>query len=111
MEDRDRLEDLLREVDPGAAEQAAAVGSQAFRMLPGEGTGSPDQQDAEHWPAVYDELERFTDELLGTLPEAITEAPDRSLHECAEDERLLRATLERLRAHRRYWEEFSQRSA
>lgn len=111
MEDRDRIEGVLGEVDLGAAEQPAAIGSQAFRMLPGEDTDSPDQEDAEHWRAVYDELERFTDELLGTLPEASTEAPDRSSHEYAEDERLLRATLERLRTHRRYWEEFAQRSA
>jgi hypothetical protein len=108
VEDRERIEGFLRRIDPEVADEAAAIGQEVFRLLPGEEPLSPDLADAEHWTMVYGELERFTEAILDALPQATKGGPDRMALEHAEEERTLRGHLVRLRAHRRYWEERSR---
>lgn len=105
MEDRARIKKLLRTVDPNAAESQPAADPMPSRLLPGEDLATPYLEEAEHWEAVYGELEHFIESLLEGPPQTDEAAPDRPSRDHVEGERLLQVNLRDLRAHRRYWEQ------
>lgn len=67
MNKRDPIDKVLRAVDTAAAEPEPAV--DALRLLPGEDATSPYGEEAEHWEAVHEELEHFTESLLDERPQ------------------------------------------
>lgn len=75
------------------------------RLLPGEDPATPYLEEAEHWEAVYGELEHFIESLLEGGPQTDEAASDWPGRDHFEGERLLQVKLRDLRAHRRYWEQ------
>jgi hypothetical protein len=71
------------------------------RLLPGEEPSSPAREDADHWCAVFDELIRFTEDLLKRVRSEPGEAPAPPVVE--QEREILELELQRLRAHRHYW--------
>lgn len=101
MNERDRT-DKLRRADDVATESEPDVAP--LRLLPGEDPATPYLEEAEHWEAVYRELEHFIESLAEELPQAKEAPPDQPSLEHDEDERLWQVKLQDLRAHRHYWE-------
>lgn len=106
-------DEFLRRVDEiRQRESARADGnsSNPYRLLPGEDPATPYPEDAPHWVAVYDELVHFKQELVAQLKAKQDEVTPPAAAELHKDEVDLRAELERLQLHLRYWQERHQRS-
>jgi hypothetical protein len=70
-----------------------------FRLLPGEEPSRPAPEDADYRCAVFDELIRFTEDLLERVGSEPGEAPAPPV---VEQGRVI-LELQRLRAHRDHW--------
>ena len=97
-----RKAEFLREVDQLADQQAEIMDDGfVFRLLPGEEPSSDAPEDADHWCAVFDELIRFTQDLLARVERDrdAGQAPP----EVEQEQEALALELQRLRAHHRFW--------
>lgn len=75
------------------------------RMLPGEDPASPYLEDAQQWASVYGELVAFKEAVVRQFQVKQGQLSPLAEAELHTDETGLRAELERLRLHLRYWEE------
>lgn len=73
------------------------------RLLEGENRQSPHADDAEHWYAVYTDLVRFKERLLGETRKHINEVPGSSSELAGYDVPFLEAELGRLRSGQAFW--------
>ncbi|HXN56992.1 MAG TPA: hypothetical protein VN912_00230 [Candidatus Angelobacter sp.] len=74
------------------------------RLMEGENRQNYDANDIVHWRAVYADLIRFKEELLGKLREHIQEVPDTQKELGGVDLPFLEAEMERLRKGLAFWE-------
>lgn len=74
-------------------------------MLPGEDPASPYLEDAQHWAGVYGELVAFKEAVVNQFQVKQGQLSPEAEAELHRDETGLRAELQRLRLHLRYWEE------
>jgi hypothetical protein len=74
------------------------------RLMEGENRQNYDANDIAHWRAVYADLIRFKEELLGQLREHIQEVPDTEKELGGVDLPFLEAEMERLRNGLAFWE-------
>lgn len=109
--DTDEFLRRLEELRQGEAARSEDS-SRPYRLLPGEDPASPYPGDAQQWASVYGELIRFKEQVVRQFEakqqEQLSQAAEAELDK---DEQGLRAELERLRLHLRYWEERQQNVA
>jgi len=74
------------------------------RLMEGENRQNYDAHDIAHWRAVYADLIRFKEELLGKTREHIEEVPDTKKELGGVDLPFLEAETERLRKGLAFWE-------
>jgi hypothetical protein len=74
------------------------------RLMEGENRQNYDASDIAHWRAVYADLIRFKEELLGQTREHIQEVPDTLKELGGVDLPFLEAEMERLRKGLAFWE-------
>ncbi len=74
------------------------------RLLEGENRDNYDADDVRHWRAVYMDLVRFKEELLGQTREHIEQVPETKKELAGVDIPFLEAELERLRRGLEFWE-------
>jgi hypothetical protein len=74
------------------------------RLMEGENRDSYDAADIVHWRAVYADLIRFKELLLGQTRDHIQEVPDTTKELAGIDLPFLEAELERLRKGLAFWE-------
>ena len=74
------------------------------RLMEGENRDSSDPDDIEHWCAVYAEMIRFKEGLLGQAQEEIKKVPDMRKELLGNDIPFLQAELQRLRRGLAFWE-------
>jgi len=74
------------------------------RLMEGENRQNYDASDIAHWRAVYADLIRFKEELLGQTREHIEEVPDTKKELGGVDLPFLEAEMERLRKGLAFWE-------
>jgi hypothetical protein len=74
------------------------------RLMEGENRQHYDAQDIAHWRAVYADLIRFKELLLGQTREHIHEVPDTQKELGGVDLPFLEAEMERLRKGLAFWE-------
>lgn len=101
-------EELIRETEALAQREEALAGekNRVDRMQPGEDPDSALSEDAAHWAAVYRELITFKRRLLTEVEEKIQADVDPAVgDELQHDRGVLRAELERLLLHLRFWSE------
>jgi hypothetical protein len=99
------IDDLLREADRLAREQAALEGRkpEVDPLLPGEDLASGFASDAERWAARYGELIARHQGLLATVSRG-AEASDAEVEaDLDRYRRALEVRLARLQLHRRFW--------
>jgi hypothetical protein len=73
------------------------------RLLEGESRDSIDPEDIRHWRAVYTDLVRFKQELLGRTREHIEEVPETKKELAGIDIPFLEAEMERLQRGLEFW--------
>jgi hypothetical protein len=74
------------------------------RLMDGENRQNYDADDVVHWRAVYTDLVRFKEELLGQTRDHIGKVPDTQKELAGIDIPFLEAELERLRKGLAFWE-------
>lgn len=74
------------------------------RLMEGENRQNYDANDIAHWRAVYADLIRFKEQLLGQTREHIQEVPDTLKELGGVDLPFLEAEMERLRKGLAFWE-------
>ena len=74
------------------------------RLMDGENRESYDAQDIAHWRAVYVDLIRFKEQLLGQTHKHIREVPETNKELGGLDIPFLEAEMERLRRGLEFWE-------
>ncbi len=74
------------------------------RLHEGENRDNYDADDVRHWRAVYTDLVRFKEELLGQTREHIEQVPDTKKELAGVDIPFLEAELERLRRGLEFWQ-------
>ncbi|MDQ6714243.1 MAG: hypothetical protein M3Z28_13810 [Candidatus Dormibacteraeota bacterium] len=73
------------------------------RLLEGEDRDSADPEDARHWRAVYGDLVRFKEELLGRTRAHIEEVPATKKELGGVDVPFLEAEMQRLQRGLAFW--------
>ena len=74
------------------------------RLMEGENRDSTDADDIEHWCAVYTEMIRFKEGLLGQTQRELEKVPDMRQELRGNDIPFLEAELRRLRSGLAFWE-------
>jgi hypothetical protein len=74
------------------------------RLHDGENRDNYDADDVRHWRAVYTDLVRFKEELLGQTREHIERVPDTKKELAGVDIPFLEAELQRLRRGLEFWQ-------
>jgi len=74
------------------------------RFFEGENRDNYDADDVRHWRAVYTDLVRFKEELLGQTREHIEQVPETKKELAGVDIPFLEAELERLRRGLEFWQ-------
>jgi hypothetical protein len=74
------------------------------RLMEGENRDNYDASDIAHWRAVYQDLVRFKEQLLGETRDHIQKAPDTQKELAGVDVPFLEAEMERLRKGLAFWE-------
>jgi len=74
------------------------------RLMEGENRDNYDGADIAHWRAVYTDLVRFKEGLLGETKDHIRRVPDTTKELAGLDLPFLEAELERLRKGLAFWE-------
>jgi len=74
------------------------------RLMEGENLDNYDAADIAHWRAVYTDLVRFKEGLLGETKDHIRRVPDTTKELAGLDLPFLEAELERLRKGLAFWE-------
>src|SRR2546430_9703451 len=74
------------------------------RLMEGENRDSSDPDDVEHWCAVYAEMIRFKEGLLGQTRQEIKKVPETRKELDGNDIPFLEAELRRLRSGLAFWE-------
>jgi hypothetical protein len=74
------------------------------RLMEGENRDSSDPDDVEHWCAVYAEMVRFKEGLLGQTRQEIKKVPEMRKELDGNDIPFLEAELRRLRSGLAFWE-------
>ncbi|TMD24454.1 MAG: hypothetical protein E6I99_02630 [Chloroflexi bacterium] len=74
------------------------------RFMEGENRDSNDPDDIEHWCAVYGEMIRFKEGLLGETQREVEKVPDMRNELSGNDIPFLEAELRRLRRGLAFWE-------
>jgi hypothetical protein len=74
------------------------------RLLEGENRGSYSEDDVRHWRAVYADLVRFKQDLLGETREHIKQVPETKKELGGIDLPFLEAEMERLQRGLAFWE-------
>jgi hypothetical protein len=74
------------------------------RLMEGENRDNYDANDIKHWRAVYNDLVRFKEQLLGQTREHIQKVPDTHKELAGVDIPFLEAEMERLRKGLAFWE-------
>jgi hypothetical protein len=74
------------------------------RLMEGENRDSSDPDDVEHWCAVYAEMIRFKEGLLGQTRQEIKKVPEMRKELDGNDIPFLEAELRRLRSGLAFWE-------
>ena len=74
------------------------------RLMEGENRDNYDASDIAHWRAVYTDLIRFKEQLLGQTREHVQEVPDTQKELVGVDIPFLEAEMERLRTGLAFWE-------
>jgi hypothetical protein len=73
------------------------------RLLEGENRDNYDADDIAHWRAVYTDLVRFKEELLGQTRQHIDKVPDTKKELAGVDIPFLEAEMQRLRRGLEFW--------
>ncbi|HXM53268.1 MAG TPA: hypothetical protein VN913_08330 [Candidatus Binatus sp.] len=73
------------------------------RLLEGENRDNYDADDIRHWRAVYTDLVRFKEELLGQTREHIEEVPETKKELAGVDIPFLEAEMQRLQRGLDFW--------
>ena len=74
------------------------------RLMDGENRDNYDAADIAHWRAVYTDMVRFKEQLLGQTREHIQKVPDTQRELGGIDIPFLQAEMERLRKGLAFWE-------
>ncbi|HKV31746.1 MAG TPA: hypothetical protein VJT14_12100 [Candidatus Dormibacteraeota bacterium] len=74
------------------------------RLLEGENRDNFDAHDVGHWRAVYTDLVRFKEELLGQTREHIEQVPETKKELGGVDIPFLEAEMKRLRRGLEFWQ-------
>jgi hypothetical protein len=74
------------------------------RLMEGENRDKYDAEDIAHWRAVYADMVRFKEQLLGQTREHIQKVPDTQRELGGVDIPFLEAEMERLRKGLAFWE-------
>lgn len=74
------------------------------RLMEGENRDNYDAADVAHWRAVYTDLVRFKEQLLGQTRDHIQKVPDTTKELAGVDIPFLAAEMERLRKGLAFWE-------
>jgi hypothetical protein len=74
------------------------------RLMEGENRDKYDASDITHWRAVYADLVRFKEQLLGQMRDHIQNVPDTQKELAGVDIPFLEAEMERLRKGLAFWE-------
>ncbi len=74
------------------------------RLMEGENRDNYDAADIAHWRAVYTDLVRFKEGLLGETKDHIRKVPDTTKELAGLDLPFIEAELERLRKGLAFWE-------
>ncbi|HEV3462057.1 MAG TPA: hypothetical protein VG413_08440 [Candidatus Dormibacteraeota bacterium] len=74
------------------------------RLLEGENRDNFDADDVRHWRAVYNDLVRFKEGLLGQTRELIEQVPDTKKELAGVDIPFLEAEMKRLRRGLTFWQ-------
>jgi hypothetical protein len=74
------------------------------RLMEGENRDNYDAADIAHWRAVYTDLVRFKEQLLGQTRDHIQEVPDTQKELGGVDIPFLQEEMERLRRGLAFWE-------
>jgi hypothetical protein len=72
-------------------------------LLEGENRDNYDADDVRHWRAVYTDLVRFKEELLGQTRQHIEQVPDTKKELAGVDIPFLEAEMQRLRRGLEFW--------
>lgn len=73
------------------------------RLLEGENRDNYDPEDVQHWSAVYTDLVRFKEDLLGQTREHIEKVPETKKELAGIDIPFLEAEMERLQRGLAFW--------
>ena len=74
------------------------------RLMEGENRENYDAADIAHWRAVYTDMVRFKEQLLGQTRDHIEKVPDTKKELAGVDIPFLEAEMERLRKGLAFWE-------
>ena len=74
------------------------------RLMEGENRDNYDASDIAHWRAVYADLVRFKEQLMGQTREHVQKVPDTKKELAGVDIPFLEAEMERLRKGLAFWE-------
>jgi hypothetical protein len=74
------------------------------RLMEGENRDNYDASDVAHWRAVYTDLVRFKEQLLGQTRDHVQKVPDTKKELAGVDIPFLEAEMERLRKGLAFWE-------
>jgi len=74
------------------------------RVMEGENRDNYDASDVAHWRAVYTDLVRFKEQLLGQTRDHVQKVPDTKKELAGVDIPFLEAEMERLRKGLAFWE-------
>jgi hypothetical protein len=74
------------------------------RLLEGENRDNFDADDVRHWRAVYNDLVRFKEGLLGQTRQLIEQVPDTKKELAGVDIPFLEAEMKRLRRGLTFWQ-------
>jgi len=74
------------------------------RLMEGENRDNYDASDIAHWRAVYTDLVRFKEQLMGQTRDHIQKVPDTKKELAGVDIPFLEAEMERLRKGLAFWE-------
>jgi hypothetical protein len=74
------------------------------RLMEGENRDNYDASDIAHWRAVYTDLVRFKEQLLGQTRDHVQKVPDTKKELAGVDIPFLEAEMERLRKGLAFWE-------
>jgi hypothetical protein len=74
------------------------------RLMEGENRDNYDASDVAHWRAVYTDLVRFKEQLLGQTRDHVQKVPDTKKELAGVDIPFLEAEMDRLRKGLAFWE-------